>query len=76
MPVYKMDEVAHRLGVKHYWLQARLSADRRSHRPKLQFHYYIGITPMWTHDQLESLQRAIADELGTKRRPARLEKGT
>lgn len=76
MPVYKMDEVARRLGVKHYWLQARLGADRRRPEPKLQFHYYRGVTPQWTHDQLASLQRAIAAELETKRRSVRAEKGT
>lgn len=75
MPVYKMDEVARRLGVKPYWLQARLGADRRRPEPQLQFHYYRGVTPLWTHDQLDALQRAIADELEAKRRPIRLEQG-
>lgn len=71
MPSFKMEEVAQRLGVKKYWLQARLSADRRSPEPWLQYHFYRGITPVWTHDQLESLKTAISGELTNKRQPAR-----
>lgn len=71
MPAFKIDEVAHRLGIKMYWLQARLNADRRSSEPQLQFHHYIGRTPLWAADQLDALKSALADEIAGKRRPAR-----
>jgi hypothetical protein len=62
-----MGEVAQRLGVKKYWLQARLNADRQSSAPRLQFHHYVGITPLWTHDTLETLKIAMAAELAVRR---------
>ena len=68
MPYFKMGEVAQRLGVKKYWLQGRLNADRQSSEPRLQFHHYLGITPIWTHDTFEALKAAMADELAERRR--------
>jgi hypothetical protein len=70
MPYFKLGEVAQRLGVKAYWLQARLVADRRSRQPRLQFHHYVGVTRVWTLDALESLRTAMAGELDEKHRRA------
>jgi hypothetical protein len=70
MPYFKLSEVAQRLGVKEYWLQGRLVADRRSRHPRLQFHHYVGVTRVWTLDALESLREAMADELDEKHRRA------
>ena len=68
MPYFRLSEIAVRLNVKEYWLQSRLIQDQRSPEPRLQFHHYLGTTRLWTHDALDALREAMADELATKRR--------
>ena len=68
MPYFKLSEVAQRLDADESRLQSRLTEDRRSPMPRLQFHHDIGTSPVWTLDAFEALKQAIADEVALRRR--------
>src|SRR5262249_15595758 len=67
MPCFKFSEVAQRLDAHESWLQSRISQDRRSNSPQLQFPHCIGTSPVWTMDAFESLKRPIAGEADERR---------
>ena len=67
MPCFKLNEVAERLDANERWLKARLVEDRQSPTPHLQFHHYIGTSPVWTLEAFEALKKALAQELRERR---------
>src|SRR6185312_15012396 len=71
MPYFKLSEVAQRLNANESWLQDCINADRRSGAARLQFHHYIGRSPIWTLDACESLRRSLASELADRRQRLR-----
>jgi hypothetical protein len=68
MPYFKLSEVAQRMDANESWLRNRINEDRRSSNPQLQFHHYIGTSPVWTLEAFESLRNALAGELHRRRR--------
>ena len=68
MPYFKLREVAQRLDANESWLKHRINTDRRSAQPQLQFHHYVGTSPVWTLDAFEALRKAIAAEIRERRR--------
>src|SRR5262245_50727534 len=68
-----MADVVARIGGKKSvrWLQGRLAEDARRplEKQRLQYHHYVGRTPLWTEAEFLALRQAIVAEDTEKRRP-------
>jgi hypothetical protein len=54
-----LEAIAKRLWKTASWLKAQLSADRGLPEPRLQFHHYLGRTPLWSEAEYQQLRQAL-----------------
>jgi hypothetical protein len=75
-----LQAVARRLRKTPSWLKAQMTADRGLPEPerRLQFHHYIGRTPLWSQVEYQQLRQALISRTpprGGRRRQARAADG-
>src|SRR5262249_14271240 len=59
-PLLKIADIAARVRKSERWLQQQLADDRRRPLgPRLQFHDYMGKTPVWNESQAHALVSAL-----------------